>query len=127
MMAQYSSSNTIVGVGGERPGFYGIVPKNRFRGSMCSLPNGHGILVFGGRGGGDGDGWFMWNINWRTKYLQNGTSISLNSNIADSSESGSGYDTESSDMSSGSGGRHRSDSTDSTASDGSEVGGFVFN
>ena len=54
----------------------GIVPKCRFRGSICSLGT-HGLLVFGGRGGGDGDSWWLWNLNWETKYLESGGSKNL--------------------------------------------------
>ena len=48
----------------------GVLPKNRYRGSMCRLPHGHGLLIFGGRGGGDGDAWWLWNLNWQTTFYQ---------------------------------------------------------
>ena len=98
----------------------GIVPKTRFRGTMCSL-GAHGLLFFGGRGGGDGCAWWLWNLNWTTVFVENGNGVAQGGPSEGSSDwitsdtSGSGLDSGASDG--GGGGNRRLDRSDSEGSE----------
>ena len=87
--------------------------------------------VFGGRGGVDGDAWWLWNLNWQTKYLEGGADLNLfktnesenssdwvtSSDTSDGGDSGGNSEGEESGVDHWGGGRERSDSTGSVDSE----------